>query len=152
MDIRMSIGRANRITNPRLLAAMRDPRVDAIEAAFRACDAAGHRREQLINGRYAWPRHYVAILDELKLHRVPAEQIMAIGDAMRDAAYQAADALPTESVGEVFALEAVAEGEANRDTAHLIDAPHCPSRRRAAVRSLTYHGAMLERAKRVLLR
>lgn len=148
----MSTKKANRISDPRLLAALKDPRVEAIEAAVRACDAAGNRREQLINGRYVWPRYYVAILDELRLYGVPAEQIAAVGDAMRDAAYETALSQPTESTGELLALEAIAEGEANRDTAKLIDAPQCPQRKRTLLQSLGFHISRAERVRRGLLR
>jgi hypothetical protein len=108
-----------------------------------------------MQGEYRWPEHLVSLLDEMVLHSVPAEQILAVGDAFRDAAYNTVyvgTGVPSEPVGEVLALEAIAEGEANRDTAKLIDAPHCPTRRMAAVRSLSWHGTMIERAKRVLLR
>ena len=106
-------------------------------------------------GEYQWPRHVVALLDELKLYGVPDEQILAVGDALRDAAYAtvyAGNAAPAESLGEVLAMEAVAEGEANRDTAKLLDAPHCPSRRRTLLQSISYHISAADRARRVLLR
>jgi hypothetical protein len=132
-----------------------DLRVEGIQAAVAACDAAGRRRLHLANGEYAWPRNLVALLDEMKVHGVPDAQILAVGDALRDAAYKTVyvgTGEPTATAGEAFALEAVAEGEANRDVARLIDAPHDEHLLRQAVRSLSWHETMLGHAKRVLLR
>lgn len=132
-----------------------DPRVLAIQEAVRACDAAGRARGHVMRGEARWPEHYVALLNEFDLHGVPAEQIVAVGEAMREAALSTVyvgNAAPSESLGEVLALEAVAEGEANRDTAKLIDAPMCPSRKQALVRSFRFQMARIDRAVRVLLR
>jgi flavin-dependent dehydrogenase len=132
-----------------------DARVLCIQAAVAACDAAGRRRLHVANGEYAWPKNFVALLDEMRLNSVPDEQLLLVGDAMRDAAYSTVyvgTGIPTEMAGAAAAAESIAEGEANRDTALLIDAPHCPSRKRAAVRSISWHIVALERLKRVLHR
>lgn len=130
-----------------------DQRVNAIREAIRKCSAGGRARGHLMNGDTKWPEQYVAALDDLA--GSAPEELIGVGDAMREAAFATALAgsrVPAESPGEVLALEAIAEGEANRDVAKLIDAPHCESRKRAAVRSLSWHATMIERAKRVLLR
>lgn len=132
-----------------------DSRVLGIQAAVAACDAAGRRRLHISNGEYAWPRNFVALLDEMRLNSVPDEQILLVGDAMRDAAYATVyvgNGVPTEPAGAAAAAEAIAEGEANRDTALLIDAPHDAARKRAAVKSIAWHIVALERLKRVLHR
>jgi hypothetical protein len=149
----MGITRANRVSDPRLLAALRDPRVEGIEEAIRRMDPSGHRRENAIAGRYRYIARAVMLMDEAKLAGVPAEQILALGDAFRDAAYATVyDGAPVrESIGDVLAMESVAEGEANRDTAKLLDDPKCPSRRRQAAQSIGYHITMAERARRFLL-
>ena len=129
--------------------------MQAIRDAVRACDAAGRSRAHVMNGDYKWPEHFVSLLDEMTLHGVPHDQIIAVGEAMREAALATVytgNQVPVESAGEVFAMEAVVEGEANRDVAKLIDAPRCPSRKQAALRSITRHMTWLDRAKRVLLR
>jgi len=132
-----------------------DPRVRAIQEAVAACDAAGRRRLHVANGEYAWPRNVVALLDEMQLNGVPDAQILMVGDMLRDAAYHTVyrgTGVPKESLGEALAVEAIAEGEANRDAARLIDRPHDASLKRATVKSLSWHASMIERAKRVLMR
>jgi hypothetical protein len=132
-----------------------DPRIAAIRQAARHCDTAGRARDHVMKGDYKWPENYVTLLDELTLYGVPAEQIIAVGEAMREAAlatvYQGT-AAPEDTAGEVLAMESIAEGEANRDAAKLIDAPHCPSRKRSLLHSITNHMTWLDRVKRVLLR
>lgn len=132
-----------------------DTRVEDIEHAVGLCDAAGRRRLHVARGEYVWPRGYVALLDEMKLHGVPDEQILAVGDAFRDAAYHTVyvgTGVPTERAGEALARESIAEGEANRDVARLIDEPHNESLKRQAIRSLSWHETMIGHVKRVLMR
>ena len=147
--------KANRVTDPRLLAALPDPGVEMIEAAARRCRAAGHRRANLIAGRYQWPRHYLAGVDEMLLASVPGVEILAYIEAIAEAGRQriyVGTGVPQESVGEALALEAIAEGEANRDTGKLIDAPKSASRLRALWNSLTFHQARIDHARRVIAR
>lgn len=151
----MSTTRANRISDPRLLMALRDPGVEMIENAARQCHAAGHRRANLIAGRMMWPRHYLAVVDEAILYSVPSTEVLAFIEAVAEAARQRVyqgTGIPQESVGEALALEAVAEGDANRDTAKLVDGPRCPSRLRALWNSLTFHQARIDHARRVIAR
>jgi hypothetical protein len=151
----MSIGKANRITNPRLLAALRDEGVETILSSARRMDACGNRRANLIAGRNPWPIQFLAQIDEAALSGVPREDVLRFIDDVRDAARMrvlAGNAAPKESVGEVLALEAIAEGEANRDAAKLIDAPHDPMRKRSLFRSLAHHANLIDLAKRVLAR
>jgi hypothetical protein len=151
----MSTHRANRISDPRLLQAMRDPGVEMIERAARTCHAAGHRRANLIAGRMQWPKAFVSLVDELILDGVPSLEILvfceAVAEAGRQRVYQGTG-IPSESVGEALALESIAEGEANRDAAKLIDSPRCPSRLRALWDSLTFHQTRIDHARRVIAR
>jgi hypothetical protein len=127
MDIRMAISKANRITNPRLLAAMRDPRVARITEAVRRCDKGGNRREQLINGRYVWPPHVVALYDELKLFGATDAEIMAVGDALRDAAYLTVlvgTGAIKESFPRLLANDKAIEGEINQIAMRLQENPN----------------------------
>ena len=104
-------------------------------------------------GDYAWPRHYVASLEELKLHGVESAQIIAYGYAFLNAAIITAlghDAR-VQPLGESLALEALAEGEANEATARLVDAPDCPARRRELLAKITRHMAHAEQVRHVLL-
>ena len=150
--------RANRITNPRLLRAMRDPGVDLIVEAARQMPRTGYRRANLIadqGERMRWVKAYLAFIDESILYGVSDTDTLrfveAVAEAGRQRVYTGTGA-PSESVGEALALEAVAEGEANRDTAKLLDAPKCPSRLRALWNSLTFHQTRLDHARRVVAR
>jgi hypothetical protein len=121
----------------------------------RECAPAGRVRDHIMNGDTKWPEYFVSLLDELQLHGASVDDFLRVGDVMRDAVYKTVyvgTGVPTESAGEALALEAIAEGEANRDVARLIDAPHCEQRQRAAVRSLSWHETMIGHAKRVLQR
>jgi hypothetical protein len=146
-------------TKPRRYSRIRalgpDPRLEAIQEAARGCDASGRARAHVMAGDYAWPRHYIASLDELQLHGVPAEQIIAYGYAFLDAAIQTAlkdfDDMPAARLGELLGLEAIAEGEANQATALLIDAPNCETRRRMLLLAITKHMAHAEQVRRALL-
>ena len=157
MDMRMSVSNANRITNPRLLKALRDPGVDLIVEAARRLPATGHRRANLIadeGQRMRWVRAYLAIVDEA-LGAATDVEVLAFVEAVAEAGRQrvyVGTGMPAESVGEALALEAVAESDANRDTAKLIDAPHCPSRLRALWNSLTFHQSRIDHARRVVAR
>ena len=155
MGIRMSPNRANRITDPRLLAALPDPRVTAIAEAVRRCEPAGYRRENWMYGRTKGAETLVALLDELSLTPGNGENICALGETLRDVCYQTVyqgTAVPAETLGEALALDAVAEGEVRRDAAKLIDAPKCPSRKRSLLQTVTYEIGRSELVRRVLLR
>jgi hypothetical protein len=142
MDMRPRPSRPNRIENPRLLAASKDPRIAAIEEAVRHCNPSGVRRENWMYGRTVLPKVYVALLEELSFGAATPEQIMALGDAMRDAAYSTArDERAPDSVADCLALEAVIEGEANRDVMKLLDNPKCPNRLRLAAAALRREAA-----------
>jgi hypothetical protein len=134
----MSSNGSNRISNPRLLAALRDPGVDLIEEAARKCDAAGHRRANLIASRVKWPKFYMELLDEMRLHGVPDAQILefceCVAEAGRQRVYGTAD-VPVASVSEAFAKDAEAEAEVRQNQAHLIH-DRSPSRWRAVWASL----------------
>lgn len=144
--------RANRITNPRLLQAMRDPGIDLIVEAARQMPRTGYRRANLIadqGERMRWVKAYLAVIDEAILYGVSDADVLrfveAVAEAGRQRVYVGTSA-PAESVGEALALEAMAEGEANRDTAK------CPSRLRALWNSLTFHQTRLDHARRVVAR
>lgn len=130
----------NKITAPRLLAALPDPRVVGIQEAVRRCSAfPSFVRENVMYGRTLWPAHLVAAVDDLVMKGATTEQIMALGDALRDACYVSVlvgTQLPEESVADALAREAVIEGEANRDAMKLLENPRDPSRLRALARSL----------------
>lgn len=147
---------ANRISNPRLLQALRDPEIDLIVEAARRMPAAGHRRANLIaeNGdRVRWVRAYLELLDEARLAGVPdieiAKFVETVAEAGRQRVY-VGTAAPKESVGEVLAEEAVAECAANQDAARLVDEPHNPSILRALFHSLTSHQVKIDKARRVV--
>jgi hypothetical protein len=145
-------------TKPRRYSRVRalgpEPRLEAIQEAARACDASGRARAHVMAGDYAWPRHYVASLDELKLFSVPAAQIIAYGFAFLDAAIVTAldgKTFDETTLGQLLGLEAVAEGEANQATAALIDAPTCDTRRRVLLQAITKHMAQAYAVRQALL-
>jgi hypothetical protein len=157
-EIRASVARqSNRITNPRLLAAAKDPGYEMIVEAARRMPSAGHRRANLIaaDQRTRWAKAYLEFIDEARLFGTSDVEILAFCEAVAEAGRQCVyvgTGIPQETVGEALALEAVAEADANRDTAKLIDAPKCPSRLRALWNSLTFHQARLDRTRRVVAR
>lgn len=120
MDTRMAFGRANRISDPRLLAALPDPRVTRIQAAYRACKpGTGERRENVMYGRTVYPRAYVESLDALRGTNDPAK-LIAIGDAFRDAAYVTAlGHSAADDLGDRLADDKAIEGEINQLIATL---------------------------------
>jgi len=159
-DIRAAAHRAaNRPTPARLLQAMRDPGLEMIVEAARAlpgCRAA-HRRANLIadqGQRVQWAKAYLAFIDEMRLY-ASDEELLAFIEKLAEAGRQrvyVGNGVPTETLGEVLAMEGVAEADANRDTAKLIDEPKSPGRLKALFNSLTFHQARIDRARRVLAR
>lgn len=149
------IVRANGITNPRLVAALRDPRVDAIESAVRACDARGSRREELMAGRLKWPKYICELADELALAGATSDQIKNVGEAICDVFRQSAmsgEAVPQESLGEALAAEAMAECEANQVQARLVDESRNPTLRETLLFKFRRHRRQIERVETVILR
>ncbi len=127
MDIRMSVARANRITNPRLLDALKNPLVQRVTEAVRRCEKGGDRRENLINGRYVWPRYVVELYSELQLHGATDADICAVGEALRDAAYMTVHvgtAAITASVPQLLAKDKALEGEINELAMRLQENPN----------------------------
>lgn len=149
----MRIQRSRQFTRLRNLA--EDVRVQRIQQAVGQCAAAGRARLHVANGQYAWPRHFVALLDELVLHGVPPAEIAAVGVALKlavDETLFAGNAAPAEPVGVTAAEEAVIQGEADRATILAIHAPHDARAKRQAVDQITAHISWLERLRRVFLR
>jgi hypothetical protein len=149
---------ANRKISQRLLNAMKDPGVTMIVEAARRMPPAGDRRANLIadNGeRMRWTYHYLGFIDEARMAGTSDTEILAFCEAVAEAGRQriyVGTGIPSESLGEALALEAVAEGDANRDTAKLLDGPKCPSRLRQVWNSLTFHQARIDHARRVIAR
>lgn len=149
--------KANRITNPRLLNALRDVGVELIAEAARRMQASGHRRANLIaeNGhRTKWPKHFLDCIREARLHGTPNAEVLTfieeVASAGRREVYEGAPA-PKETIGEGLALEADAECEANKATALLVDEPHCPTRRHRLLQALTVHIVRADYVRRILL-
>lgn len=148
------IGNANRITNPRLLQALRDPEVDLIVEAARRMPASGNRRANLIaeNGdRVRWVRAFLELVDEARLRGVPDVEIAKFVEVVAEAGRQRAygNSIPRESIGEVLAEEAAAECAANQDAARLLDEPNNPTRWKSLVYSLTHHKVRIDKVLRV---
>lgn len=134
----------------RLAALAPDPREALLREAIDRCQHEARRPLRL---------HLIAqqlrdALDEAKLHGVSDQSLLAVGHACAEAAaltVYTGTGVPADALGAVLALEAEAEGAANRDTALLIDAP-VPARKRAAFWSLGRHSHAIDRARRVLAR
>jgi hypothetical protein len=149
--MRIQTKRANRVTNPRLLHALRDPGVDLIVEAARRLPATGNRRANLIadNGdRMKWVKAYLEFIREARLHQVPDVELQHFIDAVAEAGRQLLGA-PQASISEALALEAVAEGAANSDVAKLID-DKSPSALQRTWHSLTHHKSRIDYACRVV--
>lgn len=134
-----------------------DPRVDAIRRAVGACTSRSRSRlkEHVRDGDYVWPERFVQALDELTLDGATPDELVALGEAFADAARRTAfsgNAAPQDPIGTVLAAESIAEGEANRDAALLLDAPHSLGRLHQALHSATRHIAKLQRWRLVLHR
>jgi len=153
-EIRQSIKRStNRISNPRLSAALADPRITAIEDSVRRCNPSGPRRENWMYGRTVLPRVYVSLLDELNFPgKATREQIMALGDAMRDAAYATVyDPRVQESVDEVLAQESLIDGESAATANRLLKDPKDPGLLHAVAMDLGRERDAAEHARMVVM-
>lgn len=140
-DIREAVRRnANAKLPLRASVAMVDPRVDRILGALRKCGPAGDRRRNWLNGATVAPRVYVQLLDDLHWADLSPEQalaIMALGDAMRDAAYETVKHLvPNVTAPEALAREALIDGESQAAVAMLSANPQDPHRLREVAEHL----------------
>lgn len=159
MGTRMVRQRTNRKSGGKLSAGsrarMRDERIHGLQKALAACAAAGNRRDNLIAGRYAWPKYFVALLDELVFHRVPTVEILGIETALRDAVRRTVfvgTSAPKDALGEALARESLAEGIANSESNKLLDDPDCTVRLRQLDQALAIHEAEIARARMVIAR
>jgi hypothetical protein len=156
-EIRASVRRrTNKISDPRLLAAMDDPRVTAIEDAVRGCDAGGsYRRENIMYRRTIWPRHIVVTIDDLRQNGATREQLLLLGEALKDAVTAelfAGAGAPTESLGVALQRDATAEHEVRLAAVGLIDAPTSVGQKRTLLQRITREIASSEFVRRVLQR